>query len=69
MAQVKADAHAQINSRRDTLEAAGFSYLSKMFNSDQRSVHASASPHWQRKPPLRADSHSRSTGRCRITAG
>lgn len=38
LAQVKADAHAQMNSRRDTLEAAGFSYLDKVFDSDQRSV-------------------------------
>lgn len=36
--QAKADAIAQINSRRDTLEAAGFEYLGKVFDSDARSV-------------------------------
>ncbi|SEO64673.1 DUF4376 domain-containing protein [Nitrosovibrio sp. Nv6] len=38
LAEVKADARRQINSRRDTLEAAGFAYLGKTFDSDNRSV-------------------------------
>lgn len=38
LADVKADARAQINSRRNTLEAAGFEYLGKTFDSDDRSV-------------------------------
>lgn len=38
LAQAKTDAHDQINSRRDTLEASGFTYLGKPFDSDSRSV-------------------------------
>lgn len=36
--EVKIDARAQINSKRDTLEASGFSYMGKVFDSDSRSV-------------------------------
>lgn len=38
LAEAKVNARAQINSRRDTLEAAGFQYLGKTFDSDPRSA-------------------------------